>query len=197
MNKEQADRFAKAGCFPQDPHPHTVWRLTWTDGVANDWTEEYPSKDLAELRLAELLRCVENNRGLTDRDAFVEFFTREDDDWTPRVDDLPLTTNPDMRAANLHADWLDRTFPAFIQGDTVFMPLSFVEDLCALNTGPGMDTIELVDNDGYDMDRAADPPHIQWTPWITGNDTPETETIRPNRDGLYRIPWPLDYWKEV
>ncbi len=34
--------------------------LSWTDYVANEWTEEYPDLSLALLRLAVLQRCAES-----------------------------------------------------------------------------------------------------------------------------------------
>lgn len=37
------------------------YRLWWTDGVVNEWTEHYDSLALALLRVAVLDRCVESD----------------------------------------------------------------------------------------------------------------------------------------
>ena len=36
-------------------------QLWWTDGVANEWTEEFPTVALAVLRLASLFQCAGSN----------------------------------------------------------------------------------------------------------------------------------------
>lgn len=36
-------------------------KLWWSDGIANEWTEEYPTVSLAVLRLASLFKCGESN----------------------------------------------------------------------------------------------------------------------------------------
>lgn len=41
------------------------FRLHWTDGVANEWTEEFPSLDMALGRLASLVNAVETDRTFT------------------------------------------------------------------------------------------------------------------------------------
>jgi hypothetical protein len=38
-----------------------VYRLAWTDNVANDWEEFYPTFALANARLALLLKSAEND----------------------------------------------------------------------------------------------------------------------------------------
>jgi hypothetical protein len=38
-----------------------VYRLAWTDNVANEWEEYYPTIALANARLALLLKSVEND----------------------------------------------------------------------------------------------------------------------------------------
>lgn len=40
------------------PEGATLW---WTDGVANEWAEHYPDVPTAILRLAALIRCVEED----------------------------------------------------------------------------------------------------------------------------------------
>lgn len=74
------------GEIVENPTPAGVslgWRrvdnkyvLTWTDFVANDWTEEYVDLSVALLRLACLARC-------------------EEDDWSPGFRD-DATKFPDM-----------------------------------------------------------------------------------------------------
>ena len=36
-------------------------QLWWTDGIANEWTEEFPTVALAVLRLASLFKCSESD----------------------------------------------------------------------------------------------------------------------------------------
>jgi hypothetical protein len=38
-----------------------VYRLSWTDNVANEWEEYYPTVALANARLALLLKSAEND----------------------------------------------------------------------------------------------------------------------------------------
>ena len=59
------------------PTPDGQFDLTWTDYVANEWTELYPTLPLAIMRLGVLVSCADTN--------WAEGFAHEADEFTLRA----------------------------------------------------------------------------------------------------------------
>jgi len=71
---EFKDKNIRAWIVPARDADHAQtgeFKLVWDDWVANEWDETFETRELATLRLSELIVCVTNDTGLSDLGDFV------------------------------------------------------------------------------------------------------------------------------